>query len=195
MTDALTMVDVERLRALAASAEDHVRLEMDEDSFRGFYDRTSRALRAYLARVGEPRDADDLLQETYYRFLRARGTYESEAHRRNALFAIATNVARDRSRRRRVDPVAAADQGGEEAVEAHTPAASAEQRHDVWRALARMRPRERGLLWLAYAQGWSHREIASALGLSVGSVKPLLFRARRKLAGLLGVGATERGAR
>jgi RNA polymerase sigma-70 factor (ECF subfamily) len=195
MTHALTMADVERLRALAASAEDHVPLEMDEDAFRGFYDRTSRALRAYLARVGEPRDADDLLQETYYRFLRARAAYDSEAHRRNALFAIATNVARDRARRRRVDPVAAASDQADGTMAAHGPATSAEERHDVSRALAQMPPRERGLLWLAYAQGWSHREIAAALGLHVGSVKPLLFRARRKLAQLLGVDGPEGSGR
>ena len=41
------------------------------------------------------------------------------------------------------------------------------------------------MLWLAYAQGSSHREIAAALALKTGSIKLLLFRARRKLAGLL----------
>ena len=42
------------------------------------------------------------------------------------------------------------------------------------------------MLWLAYAQGASHREIAEVVGVGHASVKPLLFRARRKLAGLLG---------
>lgn len=189
MTHVLTMADVERLRSLAASAEDHVPLRMDEDAFRGFYERTSRALWVYLARVADPREAEDLLQETYYRFLRARNAYESEAHRRNALFAIATNVARDRYRKRRLDPVAAAVRGGDDAIEARVAAPAVEQRHDLSRALAQLPPRERGLLWLAYAQGWSHREIACTLGLRVASVKPMLFRARRKLAQLLGGGA------
>jgi RNA polymerase sigma-70 factor (ECF subfamily) len=192
MTTLLTMADVERLRAIAASAEDHIALEMDEDAFRAFYDRTARVLRAYLARMGDRRDADDLLQETYYRFLRARGRYDGEAHRRNALFAIATNVARDRSRRRRLDPVAAADRAVEDLAPPAQPSVpSAEQRHDLSRALSKLRPRERGLLWLAYAQGWSHREIAGVVGVSVSSVKPLLFRARRKLAGLLRGGPAE----
>jgi RNA polymerase sigma-70 factor (ECF subfamily) len=48
-----------------------------------------------------------------------------------------------------------------------------------------LKPRERALLWLAYAQGSSHAEIAGMLGLKTGSIKLLLFRARRKLAGLL----------
>lgn len=191
MSAILTMADVERLRALAASSEDHVPLDMDEDAFRGFYERTARPLWSYLARIAQPGDADDLLQETYYRFLRARGAYESDAHRRNALFTIATNVVRDRYRRRRNDPMIIADRSATDlASTASGPVPPTDARYDLSRAMARMRPRERGLLWLAYAQGWSHREIAGALGVSVASVKPLLFRARRKLAGLLGA---ERG--
>jgi RNA polymerase sigma-70 factor (ECF subfamily) len=185
MTGALTMADVERLRALAASSDEHIALEMDEEAFRGFYERTARPLWAYLARVARPADADDLLQETYYRFLRARGRYESEAHRRNTLFAIATNVARDRVRRQRVDPVTAAREQAEDGTIAVVESTSPETRHDLSKAMQQMAPRERGLLWLAYGQGWSHREIAGALGLSAGSIKPLLFRARRKLAALL----------
>ena len=53
--------------------------------------------------------------------------------------------------------------------------------------MARLKPRERDLLWLAYGQGSTHEEIAGSLGLKTGSIKPLLFRARRRLAALLGV--------
>ena len=52
--------------------------------------------------------------------------------------------------------------------------------------MAHLKPRERSLLWLAYAQGWSHEEIASALGLKTASLKTLLFRARQRLLILLG---------
>ena len=52
-------------------------------------------------------------------------------------------------------------------------------------ALKRMRPRERQLLWLAYAEGYSHREIAEITGLASASIRLLLFRARRKVARLL----------
>jgi RNA polymerase sigma-70 factor (ECF subfamily) len=48
---------------------------------------------------GNTRLADDLLQETYYRFLRAKVAHESDAHRRNYLFRIATNIVRDHRRR------------------------------------------------------------------------------------------------
>src|SRR5687768_16251469 len=101
----LTLTEIERLTAVTAEA---VPLEMDEEAFRGFYDRTARTLRAYLARVtGDATLADDLLQEAYYRFLRARGNYEGDAHRRNALFRIATNLVHDNRRRARVSPLIA----------------------------------------------------------------------------------------
>jgi RNA polymerase sigma-70 factor (ECF subfamily) len=64
--------------------------------------------------------------------------------------------------------------------------AAAERSADLTRALAQLKPRERAMLWLAYAEGATHREIAQTLGLETGSLKPLLFRARRKLAALLG---------
>src|ERR1035438_3477837 len=82
---------------------------MDEDTFRAFYERTARGVWAYLARVtGDRQLADDLLQETYYRFLRAAATHDSEAHRRNSLYRIATNVARDVRRRSLTHPFGAA---------------------------------------------------------------------------------------
>ena len=69
-------------------------------------------------------------------------------------------------------------------VDAET-ADRAARRTDVHRALARLKPSQRTMLWLAYAQGSSHDEIAEVLGLTRASVKALLFRARRKMAQLL----------
>ena len=178
----VTLSEIEQLRAEAAAAD--AVFEMDEDVFRALYDRTARALWAYLARITGSADlADDLLQETYYRFLRSRGTYESEAHRRNSLFRIATNLARDcRRRGLRAQVVAIPEEG---LAAAGDVAADAERRSDLRKAMARLRPREREMLWLAYAQGSSHRDIAGTVGVKVASVRLLLFRARRKLADLL----------
>jgi RNA polymerase sigma-70 factor, ECF subfamily len=191
----MTVSDVERLASQAGECD--VALQMDEDAFRAFYDRTAPGLWAYLVRVtGDDHLADDLLQEAYYRFLRAAASCETEAHRRNYLFRIATNLVRDGRRRARVTPVRLTD----EETLARLPiggdtAGRAERRADLSRAMSRLKPRERAMLWLAYAQGATHREIADVLGLRSGSVKLLLFRARRKLAGLLGVGrANERRA-
>jgi len=179
-----TYQDLSRERALDQAAE----LVMDEESFRAFYDRTARGIWAYLVRVtGDRALADDLLQEAFYRFLRAGMAYESESHRRNSLYRIATNLAVDARRRSLVRTAAVA--GDEiEHLASGQDAAATERSADVTRALAHLKPRERAMLWLAYAEGASHREIAHTLGLAPGSLKPLLFRARRKLAGLLGRG-------
>ena len=179
----LTFTDVERLEAAAGELD--VPFVMDEDAFRAFYDRTARSLWAYLARItGDRQAADDLLQDCYYRLLRASVAHEDENHRRNYLFRIATDLARDRYRRR----VASPDMGLEleDAHGADVDAEGrAERRADLHRALGQLKPRERELLWLAYAQGSSHQEIGETLGLKTGSIKPLLFRAKHKLAGLL----------
>lgn len=182
----VTLSDIERLRTeTAQSAIDAVPLEMDEEAFRGFYDRTARPLRAYLLKVsGDAATADDLLQESYYRFLRARGQYDGEAHRRNALFRIATNLMHDRRRRAQHGP-SFIQTDREPADPAASLAETSARATDLHRAMAHLKPRERELLWLAYAQGSSHREIAECLGLRKGSVKLLLFRARRRLAALL----------
>ncbi len=180
MRDA-TLSELERLAAATHATE--VPLQMDEEAFRAFYDRTARGLWAYLSRVtGDRSLADDLTQEAYYRFLRAARSYESEAHRRNSLFQIATNLARDSRRRATLLPLT----GEPETLPAGSDEVTrAERRLAVLGGLARLKPRERQLLWLAYAQGHSHREIAQTLGLKTASIKLLLFRARRRLAELL----------
>src|SRR5262245_61065181 len=82
-------------------------LQMTEEAFRVFYEQTARRLWTYLARMtGDDRLADDLLQETYYRFLRANPPLDGDDHRRNYLFRIATNLVRDH--RRRAAPAALA---------------------------------------------------------------------------------------
>jgi RNA polymerase sigma-70 factor (ECF subfamily) len=48
--------------------------------------------------------------------------------------------------------------------------------------MGQLKPRERSLLWLAYAQGCSHEEIAASIGVKRASLKTMLHRARRRLA-------------
>ena len=181
----MTFSDVDRL-GLDADA-DRTALTMDEDAFRGFYDRTSRALWAYLARAtGDAAAADDLLQECYYRLLRARVEFDGEAHRRHYLFRVATNLVRDR--RRRPSPEQGFPEGFEDGGAAAAPSLvdAIDAKRDVGRALSALRPRDRALLWFAYAQGLTHVEIAESIGVKPTSVRLLLFRARTRLAAILG---------
>ena len=73
--------------------------------------------------------------------------------------------------------------------ESPSPETEVAMRTDIARAIQQLEPTQRELLWLAYAQGSSHEEIAEVLGLSAISVRTLLLRARRKLAGILAGGA------
>ncbi len=178
------LTDMER----AGAFEDAERtFQMTEEAFRVFYDQTARPIWLYLARTtGDDRLADDLLQETYYRFLRTRASFESDDHRRHYLFRIATNLVRDQWRRSRPSDVDLDEASAVTAAEDVNVGDGALRRMDLTRALDQLKPRERTLLWLAYAQGFSHEEIASQLGLRTASLKALLFRARRRLALLLG---------
>ena len=151
---------------------------VNREAFGVFYSRTNRALWAYLLRISGRRDvADDLLQESYCRFLAAKLPEMDAAESRSYLFRIATNLLRDRWRRGELsDSVSATEQSCEEDPETRT---------DVRRAFEQLKPRERQLLWLAHVEGFDHREIARLTGLGATSVRVLLFRARRELASAL----------
>ena len=184
-----TLSELERLATAQADAADVV-FQMDEDAFRAFYDRTARGLWAYLSRItGDRQLADDLMQEAYYRFLRAGRSYENDVHRRNSLYLIATNLVRDTRRRPALMQLPESGEPATLQVDADL-ADRAARRTDLSRAMSRLKPRERQMLWLAYAQGESHKAIADTLGLKTASIKLLLFRARRKLAAFLKEGRT-----
>lgn len=167
---------------------------MGEDEFRAFYERTARPLWSYLSRItSNPQEADDVLQEAYYRFYRAGARHENETHRRNSLFQIATNLVRDAARRAKhhVD-VPLEDEATTGALPRSTapvPESQAAIRTDLARGLKQLEPMQRELLWLAYAQGASHEEIAEITGLRAVSIRTLLLRARRKLAAFLTEGS------
>jgi RNA polymerase sigma-70 factor (ECF subfamily) len=76
----------------------------------------------------------------------------------------------------------------EEGTEMREPAARSpryDDAADVAKIFAELKTRDRALLWLAYVEGESHEEIASALGVGRRGVKVMLFRARRRLRDLL----------
>ena len=147
--------------------------------------KAARPLWAYLARVaGDPALADDILQECYCRLLASAKPPQEAAHQKNYLFRIATNLLRDhwrQAQRRSTAGVAAADAAADDPAVENVPL-----RSDLSRALAQLKPNERQLLWLAYAEGASHKEIAERSGLKSASIRPLLYGARKKLVALMG---------
>ena len=156
---------------------------MDNEQFAAFYARSARSLWAYVARVSrDPALADDLTQESYVRFLCADHPLDGEVAARRYLFRIATNLLRDYWRRPRSSSI---DEMPEQLFKAKCGVAQSDSQAMLGLAMAQMRPRDRQLLWLAYAEGYSHHEIAEVTGLASASIRLLLFRARRKMARLL----------
>src|SRR6476646_179433 len=91
--------------AEAVETETDGGLRMNECAFRAFYERTATPLLRYLICITPTRDlAEDLLQETYCRFLTARLPEMDEHQTRNYLFRIATNLIRDRWRHSKDEP-------------------------------------------------------------------------------------------
>ena len=160
---------------------------MDSEAFAAFYGRSARPLWAYLARVSaDPGLADDLMQESFVRFLIASrpefSLADGELAARRYLFRIATNLLRDHWRR----PAQPSIEEIPEEFFANPDSSAQDDCHAVLGpALKQMKPRERQLLWLAHAEGYSHREIAQITGLGGASIRLLLFRARRKIARIL----------
>jgi RNA polymerase sigma-70 factor, ECF subfamily len=155
---------------------------MDEAAFCALYQEIGPTLRSYIRRAsGDAALADDILQETFYRFLRADLPALDEIQRKAYIYRIASTLISDhwrrlkRERRWSLLRVFHSDAGEH-----------AEHDGDAMRVFERLKTQEQALLWLAYVEGFDHREIASALQLKENSIRVLLFRARRKMAGLLG---------
>ena len=93
---------------------------------------------------------------------------------------VALNLSRSRLRRIRAEARA------RERAGADLPAASTEDRLDVRRALGDLPRRQREVVVLHYYLGLPVLEVAEVLGVSEGTVKSTLFRARHAMAVALG---------
>lgn len=154
---------------------------VDEIAFRSFYDRTACALRAYLRML--TRDvalADDLLQESYLRLLRAKLGTANEFQMKAYLYKSAVSAARDHWR------VGKRARSWQEEIPAESvPADRLNLSYDVNGLFRKLDPRQQALLWLAYVEGFGHHEIGEIMGLREKSVRVVLLRARRQFAGML----------
>ena len=152
----------------------------NDDAFGRFYDATAAAIRAYILRHCSDRDSvDDLFQITYVKFLASRmGTTPDAPEARAYLYRIASNVIADHGRglqkRNRLE-------GPEHQVVATEPTTSVAEILALREGLRTLSKRERQMLWLLYAEGFSHKEVAGIMNLRRRSVRVLAFRARKKL--------------
>lgn len=159
-----------------------------------------------LARVarglaGNAADADDLVQDTAVRALRARESFELRSFGiRPWLLRILHNVYLNKVQRRRLEPAALDGQtlDSTHAASEAPPEPTAEidwAQFDgrILRALDRISPELRSTILLWSLESLTYREIAEVTGVPIGTVMSRLHRARKLLAAALTELADERG--
>jgi RNA polymerase sigma-70 factor, ECF subfamily len=140
-----------------------------------------------LSQLGNRADAEDAVQETFFRALQSLSRFRGEAKFSTYLAGIALRVCADQRRKRR--PTLRLEEwgeGGAESPELPASATTTEQavvdRVVAWEALRTLKPERRAALVLREREGWSLEEIGAAMGWSVSRVKVELYRARVALA-------------
>lgn len=151
----------------------------DTAAFERLYDRHAPIVLGIAVKIVQDRAVgEEVLQETFWRVWSQAGTFDPHKGPLRAwLFSIARRQALDVLRRQNVRPQAARDEAEERLVElavaeesvpeAAEQAIAAGQLQD---ALERLSEEQQRVLELAYFQGLTRQEIASATGLPLGTV-------------------------
>lgn len=161
--------------------------EIKEDSFKEFYLRHSRSFWAYIFTVCRDKSlADDIFQDSFYKFLRANPLGLNEYQQKSYLYKIAFRLIVDRKRRIKVEKKVY----GEKQAQIENMCREGQEHEiltslDMGNTFKLLRPKERVLLWLAYVEGYSSNEIAGMTSAKENSVKVQIFRARKKFAAML----------
>lgn len=150
-------------------------------------------IRRYLARLAGPADADDLLQEVFERAQRAIGGFRGDSRALTWLYRIATNVAIDRLRSAGGRAELERDGGegdprdrgeGGDATDERALDGEVDRkrmRECILRVVDGLPASQRAVILLGELRELSDREMADALGISLGAAKIRLHRARRAL--------------
>lgn len=193
-------IEVAAMKTNSINLTDHqlIRLAADGDAraIRSLYDRYSPRVYAVVRRIAGDDDlAEDYAQEAWIRAIRALPTFRGDARFSTWLHRIAVNAAlqalrKAETREKREAPVVA------DIAIAPAPSDSLLQKR-LEGALDGLPEGMRRVLILHDVEGYTHEEIGDVLGVTAGTSKSQLFKARAKmrvmLAGLDGA-AQEHGA-
>ena len=186
----------------ACAAAGRTRAEVDELARRATFARLVRreatiALGVARRLLGDPGEAEDLVQEAFLRAWRHIERLAPEAPARPWFYRILINAGRDRLRRRSVrrrEPVRdRRSQGERHEPDPASAVAGRELLDRVRTAVERLPLRQRECLLLRTQAGLSYREVAELLGISEGVVKGHLVHARRTLLRRFGAETREWG--
>lgn len=133
--------------------------------------------------LGSEEEARDVSQEAFLKAYRAIGSFKREARFSSWLYQIATNLCRDRLRRRRTRATVSLEEleeAGRTMVEAGPGADERLQQEElarsVRRAVSSLSDEQREVVVLKEYQGLTFLEIAQALDVPVSTVKTRLYR-------------------
>lgn len=166
-------------------------LYMEEDRkeiWEKFYENYSRSFWFYIYKIcGDEQMADDVFQESFYKFLKAKINFQNEKHMQAYLYRIAYRLIIDKIRRIKVEKKAfeKEQQAYRNAIQKKGPQSEVHFSLDMEKTFKKLKPKERMLLWLAYVEGYSYGEIAEMTETKENSLKVQLFRARGKLVKIL----------
>jgi len=154
----------------------------DASAFESLYRQHVGRVHSLARRLLGPARADDATQEVFLLAWRKLSTYRREGAFGAWLFRLARNWMLTEIGRRKRDPVAALHEVAEPAAPSSEPGNSV----DLDTALEQLPSGARRVLALRHFAGCSHQEIARLLGISVGTSKSQLHRARLLMRGFLG---------
>jgi len=145
-----------------------------------------KGLRRYaLALVGDPADADDLVQESLRRVLSYVGDRDSVENWKAYLYTTLHNVRAVHYARRAARNQVPIDDYAEE-ISCPAPQHAHLDYLDLSRALMRLPADQREVVLLVGLEGLSYREVADLLDIPLGTVMSRLSRARAALRRLMG---------
>ena len=159
---------------------------MRDDEFERLYEAEAQGLFGFLAyRTGDRSLAEDLLADTFERALRARRGFDRRrGSPKTWLYAIALNLLRDNARRSAAEG-RALERSRPSVAAWSAPGDAVENRDVVQRALATLSPEEREAIALRFGAELTVPEIAEALREPLTTVEGRVYRALRKLRGVL----------
>lgn len=151
---------------------------------------SSRLYGLVLRMVGNPSDAEDLLQEIFLSAHRKLDGFRGDSALGTWLYRLATNQCLDhlRSKSARAGQLTDAldDEPAMPDARSRGIAEETVARMDLERALAQLPAGCRAAFLLYDVEGLEHREVADALGIAEGTSKSQVHKARLKLRALLG---------
>lgn len=162
----------------------------DESAFETVYRQHAARLYGLVSRmVGARGEAEDLLQEVFLMAYRKIGGFRGDSSLGTWLYRLAVNHCLDvlRSRQARMDDhTESIDEPERPPLASPVPVLSAVGRIDLERAIAALPPACRAVFLLHDVEGLAHQEIASMLGISEGTSKSQVHKARVRLRAHLG---------